>query len=126
MTDKPTFTIYSMFDFTSGINATYDPADEGLSESFAINGHVWNTDDYRFLHKECHVDFVKGFNKNLEKFAKDLMKQVEIDTGQKLIWGAASHYNTDNPHVHIVVRGIDKFGDQVWLDREYISRELKN
>ena len=71
MTDKPTFTIYSMFDFTSGINATYDPADEGLSESFAINGHVWNTDDYRFLHKECRVDFVKGFNKDLEKFAKE-------------------------------------------------------
>ena len=67
-----------------------------------------------------------GHDIDLEKFTKDLMNQAEIDTGQKLIWGAASHYNTDNPHIHIVVRGIDEFGDQVWLDREYISRGLRN
>ena len=67
-----------------------------------------------------------GHDIDLEKFSKDLMKQAEIDTGQKLIWGAVSHYNTDNPHVHIVVRGIDESGDQVWLDREYISRGLRN
>lgn len=71
MTNKPTCKIYSLFDFTSGIDAAYDPAGEGLSESFAITGHIWNTDDNRFLHKECHVDFVKGLNKSLDKFAKE-------------------------------------------------------
>jgi len=91
MTDKPTFTIYSMFDFTSGINATYDPADAGLSESFAINGHVWNTDDYRFLHKECHVDFVKGFNKNLEKFAKEEGFEEKMCGGIRILKDVEPH-----------------------------------
>lgn len=67
-----------------------------------------------------------GHDIDLEKFTKTLMNQAKIDTGQKLIWGAVNHYNTDNPHVHIVVRGIDELGDQVWLDREYISRGLRN
>lgn len=70
MTDLPTCTIYSMFDNISGIEGTYDPTEGGLKESFKIIGYIWNTEDSRFLHKECHVSFVKGLNKNLDSFAQ--------------------------------------------------------
>jgi hypothetical protein len=53
------------------------------------------------------------------------MKQVERDTGRPLIWAAVNHHNTDNPHVHIVIRGIDRDGDEVRIDGPYISREMR-
>jgi type IV secretory pathway VirD2 relaxase len=44
------------------------------------------------------------------------MRQVEKDLAVRLRWGAVNHYNTDNPHVHIVVRGVDQAGHEVWID----------
>ena len=44
------------------------------------------------------------------------MRQVEKDTGRSLMWTAVNHYNTDNPHVHIVVRGVDAKGHDVRID----------
>jgi type IV secretory pathway VirD2 relaxase len=30
---------------------------------------------------------------------------MERDLGTKLDWVAAEHWNTDNPHIHLLVRG---------------------
>ena len=62
---------------------------------------------------------------DLTAFARDLMAQVEKDTGRRLIWGAVNHHDTDNPHVHIVVRGVDAAGQQVRLERAYISERMR-
>lgn len=67
-----------------------------------------------------------GHELDLEKFTKDLMKQIEIDLGRELIWGGACHYNTSNPHAHIVIRGVDWKGSEVRIDREYISNGIRN
>jgi hypothetical protein len=53
---------------------------------------------------------------DLSEFTRQLMKQVEQDTGRRLEWAAVNHHNTDNPHVHIVVRGLDRDGDEVRID----------
>ena len=53
------------------------------------------------------------------------MSQVEKDTGRPLIWAAVNHYNTDNPHVHIVIRGVDRDGDDLRIDGRYIGREMR-
>jgi Protein of unknown function (DUF3363)/MobA/VirD2-like, nuclease domain len=66
-----------------------------------------------------------GDRLDLTEFARGFMKQVEKDTGRPLIWAAVNHHNTDNPHVHIVVRGIDRDGDQVLIDGRYIGREMR-
>jgi hypothetical protein len=63
-----------------------------------------------------------GDRLDLTRFTKELMEQVERDVGQPLIWAAANHYDTDDPHVHIVIRGVDRNGKQVRFDRAYISR----
>jgi type IV secretory pathway VirD2 relaxase len=62
---------------------------------------------------------------DLTTFAKELMAQVERDTGRRLIWGAVNHHDTDNPHVHIVVRGVDQAGKEVRIERAYISERLR-
>ena len=47
---------------------------------------------------------------DLRDYAQGIVRQMEHDLGHDLNWAAAAHYNTDNPHVHIVVRGIDRIG----------------
>src|SRR4051812_17796526 len=53
------------------------------------------------------------------------MSQVEKDTGRRLIWAAVNHYNTDNPHAHIVVRGVDRDGDEFRIDRGYLANGMR-
>ena len=66
-----------------------------------------------------------GHELDLPDFTKKMMQQVEKDLGRKLEWAAVNHYNTDNPHVHIVVRGIDKAGDQVTIPPKYIAEGMR-
>jgi type IV secretory pathway VirD2 relaxase len=64
-------------------------------------------------------------NLDLTAFTCELMAQVERDTGRRLIWGAVNHHDTDNPHVHVVLRGVDGAGREVWLERAYISERIR-
>jgi type IV secretory pathway VirD2 relaxase len=62
---------------------------------------------------------------NLTDFTRNFMKQVEKDTGRRLTWAAVNHYNTDNPHVHVVIRGLDRDGDDLRIDSRYIKQEMR-
>ncbi len=62
---------------------------------------------------------------DLTAFTRRFMAQVERDLGRRLIWAAVNHHNTDNPHIHIVVRGVDQDGADLRIDRRYISQEIR-
>jgi type IV secretory pathway VirD2 relaxase len=66
-----------------------------------------------------------GARVDLKELARQLMRQVEKDTGRRLIWGAVNHHDTDNPHVHIVVRGVDRDGDEFRIDRQYLAHGMR-
>jgi type IV secretory pathway VirD2 relaxase len=66
-----------------------------------------------------------GNELDLRKYTAALMERVGADLGRKLRWAAVCHYNTDNPHVHVVVRGVDTRGGEVRIDRSYISNGLR-
>lgn len=63
---------------------------------------------------------------DLKAFTRDLAKQMEADLGTKLDWVAVDHWNTDNPHVHLLVRGVDQDGKDLVISRDYISRGLRS
>src|SRR4051794_24020826 len=63
---------------------------------------------------------------DLKAFTRDLAKQMEIDLGTRLDWVAVDHWNTDNPHVHLLVRGVDDEGSDLVISRDYISRGLRS
>jgi len=55
-----------------------------------------------------------GDRMDLTQLTCDLMQRMERDLDTRLEWVAASHFNTDNPHVHIALRGVREdgmFGD---------------
>jgi type IV secretory pathway VirD2 relaxase len=62
---------------------------------------------------------------DLKGFTRDLMTQAERDLGTKLDWVAVDHWNTDHPHIHVIVRGIADDGRDLVISRDYISEGLR-
>jgi type IV secretory pathway VirD2 relaxase len=62
---------------------------------------------------------------DLRAFTRDLVKQMEHDLGTRLDWVGIDHWNTDNPHVHLIVRGADDRGDTLIIHRDYISHGMR-
>lgn len=62
---------------------------------------------------------------DLNRFTRDLMKQAETDLGTPLDWVAVAHWNTEHPHVHVIVRGITDLGDDLVISRDYIKEGLR-
>ena len=63
---------------------------------------------------------------DLKTFTRELMLDVEKDLGTKLDWVAVDHWNTDNPHVHVLIRGRADNGQDLVISREYISRGFRD
>lgn len=62
---------------------------------------------------------------DLRGFTKELMSDMERDLDTRLEWVAVDHWNTDNPHIHILVRGVADDGSDLVIDRGYISEGLR-
>jgi len=62
---------------------------------------------------------------DLKSFTRDLMNQMEKDLGTKLDWAAVDHWNTDNPHVHIILRGRADDGQDLVIARDYIKEGMR-
>jgi type IV secretory pathway VirD2 relaxase len=61
----------------------------------------------------------------LRAFTRELMADAERDLGTKLDWVAVDHWNTDNPHIHVLVRGRADDGRDLVISRDYISRGFR-
>jgi type IV secretory pathway VirD2 relaxase len=62
---------------------------------------------------------------NLKDFTRDLMRDVAKDLDTGLDWVAVDHWNTDNPHVHILLRGTNDRGEDLVIDRDYVREGLR-
>jgi type IV secretory pathway VirD2 relaxase len=62
---------------------------------------------------------------DLKAFARDLMRQAETDLGTGLDWVAVDHWNTGQPHLHILVRGRRDTGEDLVISRDYIAEGLR-
>ncbi len=62
---------------------------------------------------------------DLKTHARELMGQMEKDLGTKLDWVGVDHWNTDNPHIHIIVRGRTDDGQDLLISRDYIKEGMR-
>lgn len=58
---------------------------------------------------------------DLRTYTRHLMSRVEADFGTRLDWVAVNHWNTDNPHTHLIVRGRDDTGKDLIIAGDYIA-----
>ncbi len=99
-------------------SAAEDRAD---AADFARRGHD-DRHHFRFIVAPEDAAEMTG----LKAFTRDLVAQMERDLGTRLDWVAVDHWNTDNPHVHLLVRGIAEDGSDLVISRDYISHGLRS
>lgn len=93
---------------------------EGITGPIADTLNAWQKAGDEHLFKMI-VSPEFGNRMNLRQHVRDLMGKMEKDLGTRLQWVAIDHYNTDDPHVHIAVRGVDERGKKLEVDPAYIK-----
>lgn len=62
---------------------------------------------------------------DLRTYTRHLMTRMEADLGTRLEWIAVDHWNTDNPHTHVALRGKDDTGRDLIISRDYIGEGMR-
>lgn len=63
---------------------------------------------------------------DLKSFTRDLVSQMEKDLGTRLDWVAVDHWNTEHPHVHLIVRGVRDDGENLVISRDYLKEGMRD
>jgi len=99
-------------------------SDGDLSRSDAREFRKAIVDDrhhFRFI-----VSPEAGSALDLKAYAREFVANMESDLGTKLQWLGVAHYDTDNPHLHLLVRGHDDRGGDLVINREYMSHGMRS
>lgn len=88
-----------------------DPADE--TGSWTADRH-----HFRFIISPEHGDRIS----DLKSYVRDVMGRVSADLGEPgLQWVATCHFDTDQPHAHVLVRGKRSDGRDLVIPRDYVG-----
>ena len=63
---------------------------------------------------------------DLRTYTRHLTNRMEADLGTRLDWVAVDHWNTDNPHTHLIVRGRDDTGKDLIIAGDYIAHGFRH
>lgn len=63
---------------------------------------------------------------DLKSFTSNLVGQMEKDLCTELDWVAVDHWNTEHPHVHLIVRGVRHDGEDLVISRDYIKEGMRD
>src|SRR3954449_2122833 len=110
-------------------SATQDPSHAGFGHAgrdvdIADTLRIWQeSGDERLWKIIISPEF--GERLDLERLTRNIVKQAERDLGTPLEWVAVAHFNTEHPHVHLVVRGRRADGAPLTLPRSYVQHGLR-
>jgi type IV secretory pathway VirD2 relaxase len=62
---------------------------------------------------------------DLRAHVRELASAMESDLSTRLEWVAIDHHNTDDPHVHLLIRGVRRDGRRLEINREYLKRGVR-
>jgi type IV secretory pathway VirD2 relaxase len=62
---------------------------------------------------------------DLQSYTREVMARAEAALGKPLRWMAVDHWDTDNPHTHIILRGRDGLGRDLVIPREFVQHGLR-
>jgi hypothetical protein len=94
---------------------------EGLSQDLSD----WSHEDPRHFRIMIAPESASRMD-DLKGYVRDVMGQMESDLGIKTEWVAVNHWNTDNPHAHVILRGRTGAGHELRIPRAYLSHGLRH
>ena len=96
----------------------FDRADDRVEASFETRGWSADRHHFRFILSPEHGDRIA----DLRGYVRDVMARVSADLGEPdLRWVATCHYDTDQPHAHVLVRGRRGDGRDLVIPRDYMG-----
>jgi type IV secretory pathway VirD2 relaxase len=54
-----------------------------------------------------------------------LLGRMEADLDTRLDWVAVNHHDTDHPHVHLIIRGVDEDGQRLYIRNDYLRDGIR-
>lgn len=100
----------------------FDRAEDELDPAVATAGWAADRHHFRLIISPEHGDRIS----DLKAYAREVMRRVAEDRGQPdLQWIGTCHFDTDQPHVHVVMRGKRADGKDLVLPRDYIAYGIR-
>lgn len=96
----------------------FDRTRDGIEPKAATG--IWADDrhHFRFIISPEHGEQIA----DLKSYVRDVMGRVSADLGEPdLKWIATCHFDTDQPHAHVLVRGRRSSGRDLVIPRLYVS-----
>jgi type IV secretory pathway VirD2 relaxase len=62
---------------------------------------------------------------DLKSYTREVMTRAEAALGSRLQWLAVDHFDTDNAHTHIILRGVREDGRDLIIPREFIKHGFR-
>ncbi|MBS0332974.1 MAG: relaxase/mobilization nuclease domain-containing protein, partial [Proteobacteria bacterium] len=96
----------------------FDRADDELDAATATEGWAADRHHFRFIISPEHGDRLP----DLKSYTREVMKRVSDDLGQpELEWVGTCHFDTDQPHAHVLIRGKRASGNDLVIPRDYVA-----
>ena len=96
----------------------FDRSEEGVDAAGLTRGWTADRHHFRFIVSPEHGDRIR----DLQSYVREVMGRVSADLGEpRLEWFATCHFDTDQPHGHVLVRGRREDGRDLVIPREYIG-----
>lgn len=96
----------------------FDARSDAADPTAATVGWAADRHHFRFIVSPEHGDRLA----DLRNYTREVMNRVAGDLGQPgLQWVATCHFDTDQPHAHVLVRGRKPNGKDLVIPRHYIS-----
>lgn len=102
----------------------YDATDDRVEELGRELG-VWSREDPRHFRIILAPESAARLE-DLDGYVREVMARMERDLGIETEWAAVNHWNTDNPHAHVILRGRTQDGRELRIPRAYLSHGLRH
>ncbi|MDR0601556.1 MAG: DUF3363 domain-containing protein [Treponema sp.] len=63
---------------------------------------------------------------NLKALTEQFVEKLEKQTGYRLYWQGACHYNTAHPHAHLLINGVDKLGREITFPKDMVKTFMRD
>jgi type IV secretory pathway VirD2 relaxase len=104
-----------------GLYVFYDGAREGVDAKAMTASWADDTRHFRLI-ISAEDGAALG---DLKPFVREVMGDLEAKLGTRLEWAAVDHWDTDNPHTHVLIRGRRADGTDLVIPRKIISHGIR-